>query len=89
MKIEKFLNWILNKMLNYPDINFCTVKIFIDKFNTCLSKRERERWCLSIQMIKEFTSKQITIDTFVNNAKVKILSKELEKIKEVDNNTKD
>lgn len=88
MKIEKFLNWILDKMLNYPDISFCTVKIFIDKFNSCLSKRERERWCLPIQMIKEFTSKQITIDTFVNNAKVKNLSKELKKLKGVDNNKK-
>lgn len=82
MKIEKFLNWILDKMLNYPDISFCTVKIFIDKFNSCLSKRERERWILPIQMIKEFTSKQITIDSFVQDIKIENLSNELNNLKE-------
>ena len=88
MKIEKFLNWIMDKMLNYPDVSITTVKMFIDKFHFYLSKKQKEQFSLKIQLIKEFTCKQISLDTFVHNSKIEILESELTKIKEVDDNTK-
>lgn len=81
MKIEKFLIWIQDKMLNYPDIDFKTIKMFIDKFHCYMSKKEKERWSTMIQMIKEFTSKQISIDSFVHNEKIKHLYNELNELK--------
>ena len=62
MKIERFLNWIQKKLLHYPDIDFRTVKLFTNEFSKCLSDKERNRYWVSIEMITEFTSKQITID---------------------------
>ena len=84
MKIEKFLVWITNKMLNYPDISFKTVKIFIDKFQDCLSNVQKERFSLQIQIIKEFSLKQISLDCFVHNEKIKLLDNELNNLKEND-----
>ena len=81
MKIEKFLIWIQKKMLNYPDISFKTVKIFIDKFQDCLSNVQKERFSLQIQIIKEFSLQQISLDSFVHNEKIKILDMELNKLK--------
>jgi len=85
MKIEKFLTWIQFKLLNYPDISFKTVKMFIDKFYACLSKREKERWQLQYQIISEFSLKQVSLDTFVQEVIAENLSNELDKIKD-DNN---
>lgn len=82
MKIEKFLNWIQERLLNYPDISFTTVKMFIDKFFNCLSEKERFRYVNSIQMIKEYTSKQISIDTIILDSKIRNLDNELNGLKE-------
>lgn len=87
MKTEKFLNWILDKLLNYPDVSISTVRMFIDKFNICLSKREKERFSLKIQLIQEFTLQQISLDSFVKDSKIEILESELTKIKGVDDNS--
>lgn len=84
MRIERFLNWIQNRLLNYPDISFTTVKMFIDKFFDCLSEKEKERWKIHIQMIKEFTSKQITLDTIVLDNKINNLNNELDLLKQDD-----
>lgn len=81
MKIEKFLNWIQDKLLNYPDISFFTVKMFIDRFFRCLSKREQERYSLQIQMIREYTLKQISIDSFVKDIVIENLIDDLNNIK--------
>ena len=86
MKIETFLIWIQDKMLNYPDLDFKTLKIFIDKFHKCLSEKERIRWYLLVQTIKEFTSKQISLDVIVQNVIAENLSNELDKIQKNDNN---
>ena len=85
MKIEKFLTWIQFKLLNYPDISFKTAKMFIDKFYTCLSKREKERWILQYQIISEISLKQISLDTFVQEVIAESLSNELDKIQKDDN----
>lgn len=81
MKIERFLTWIQEKMLNYPNIDFTTIKMFINEFNKCLSKNERERWSLTIQMINELTSKQLTINEIIYREKTKQLDNQLIELK--------
>jgi len=70
MKIEKFLKYIQHTLLNYPDISFLTVKLFIQKFQECLSNKEKIRYMDNCQIISEFSLKQISIDTIVNQSKV-------------------
>jgi len=70
MKIEKFLKYIQHTLLNYPDISFLTVKLFIQKFQECLSEKEQIRYMDNCQIISEFSLKQISIDTIVNHSKV-------------------
>ncbi len=84
MKIEKFLKWIQDKLLNYPDISFITVKMFTDKFYNCLSDKEKERHVLQLQMIREYTSKQITVDSFVKDIVIENLTEQLNNIKKND-----
>ena len=84
MKIEKFLTWIQEKLLNYPDIDFKTVKMFMDKFECLLSTKEQERWNITLQMIKEFSLKQISLDSIVYDIKVEHLSNALDKLKKDD-----
>ena len=87
MKIEKFLKWIQDKLLNYPDISISTVKMFVDKFYSCLSESERKRKPIKliIQIITELTLKQITIDSFVKEIVIENLTEQLNNIKD-DNN---
>ena len=70
MKIEKFLKYIQHTLLNYPDISFLTVNLFIQKFYKCLSKKEQIRYITECKIISEFSLKQISIDTIVNQPKV-------------------
>jgi len=84
MKIQKFLIWIQDKLLNYPDISFFTVKMFIDKFKKCLSNKEIESNNLRLQIISELSLKQISIDSFVQNIVIENLTDELNNIKEND-----
>lgn len=84
MKIEKFLNWIQNQLLYYPEINVSTVKRFVDKLSNCLSEKELERNSLQINMIREITLKQISIDSYVFNEKIKLLDNQLNNLKESD-----
>lgn len=84
MKIERFLKWIQDKLLNYPDISINTVKMFVDKFYSCLSENERERKSIKliIQIITELTLKQITIDSFVKEIVIENLTEQLNNIKD-------
>ncbi len=82
MKILRFLNWIQNHLVNYPDISLKTIKMFMDNFSGCLSANEIERYRLSLQLISEITSKQITIDEIVFNAKVENLENDLNGLKD-------
>ncbi len=82
MKIEKFLTCVQTEILNRPEVDFPTLKLFMNKFSKCLSKRELDRWHLSLQMIMEFTSKQLTIDEISTNiviAELDVKHKELTK----------
>lgn len=84
MKIERFLKLFQEKILNYPDISFQTAKIFFDKFVSCLSDKEKERFIITISMISEFSLKQISIDSFIENAKILQLECELTELKKDD-----
>ena len=84
MKIERFLKLFQEKILNYPDISFQTAKIFFDKFVSCLSNKEKERFIITIGMISEFSLKQISLDSFVQNEKVNNLECELTELKKDD-----
>jgi len=81
MKIEKFLKYIQHTLLNYPDINFITVKLFIQEFYKCLSNKEQIRYKIEYQLISEFLLKQIFIDTIVNNIKTNNLKNEIKNLK--------
>lgn len=70
MKIEKFLKYIQHKLLNTPDISFLTIKLFIQEFYKCLSEKEQIRYITDCQIISEFSLKQISIDTIINQSKV-------------------
>lgn len=82
MKLEKFIKWIHFNLLNYPDISFKTVKMFVDKFEQCLSEKERIRWKTDIQIIREFSLIQISLDTFVKDTIAENLLNELNNLKE-------
>ena len=86
MKLEKFIKWIQFNLLNYPDISFKTVKMFMDKFEICLSNKERIRWSTQIQIIREFSLIQISLDTFVKNTITENLMNELNNIQKDDSN---
>jgi hypothetical protein len=81
MKIEKFFYWIQNQLINYPDIHLKTVKIFVDKFYCCLSKKEKERFRLHYQIISEISLKQISLDSFLLDSKINQLENKLTEIK--------
>lgn len=85
MKLEKFLIWIQDKLLNYPDISITTVQFFINKFYECLSNKERERYKLQVQIIKDITLKQISIDSLLSNHVIDKLDNELNELKNDDN----
>ena len=82
MKIEKFLTWIQNQLLNYPDISFTTVKLFTQEFFNCLSNKEKERYKINYRMISEFTLLQVSIDSFVRDSIIDNLDNELKEIKD-------
>ena len=82
MKIEKFLKIVQQKLLNYPDINFITLKLFIQEFYNCLSEKEQIRYITDCQIINEFSLKQISIDSIINQSKVKNFEIELNNLKD-------
>ena len=81
IKFEKFFNFIKYQLINYPNIHFKTVRLFIDNLIKNLSELEKERYSLHIQTIKSFTDKQITIDNFLLKNNINEMEKELEVIK--------
>lgn len=84
MKIQKFLKWIQEQLLNYPDISLKTIKMFLDGFYGCLSMKEIERNRNNLQIISELTLKQITLDSVVNNVKYENLENQLNNLKKND-----
>lgn len=81
MKIQRFLIWIQEHLLNYPDVSLKTVKMFLDNFIRCLSAKEITSNRINLQIISELTLKQISLDTIVDNHKYKNLENQLNNLK--------
>jgi len=84
MKIQKFLTWIQDILLNYPDISFITTKIFIQEFYKCLTDKEKERNRLIFQVISEMTLQQISLDSAILHSKINNFEHTLNNIKKDD-----
>jgi hypothetical protein len=61
MKIQRFLEAMLRYVQLEPDINLKTLKQIISMFKATLSKKEKERWSLSINLILSYNNKQESI----------------------------
>lgn len=81
MKIGKFLDLVQSVLLVSDDVDIKTVKRFIQLFNQCITMKEKDRYWIAIQMISEFSLKQISIDQFIASNKIKKLETKLNKIK--------
>lgn len=84
MKLQKFLIWIQETLLNYPDISFSTTKIFIQEFYNCLTDKEKERNRLILQIINEMTLKQISLNSAILNSRINNFDNDLNKLKKDD-----
>lgn len=83
LKIQKFLIWIQETLLNTPDISINTIKLFIDSFESCLSHKEFENKTtkLLLRVIREVGIKQISIKTMTNKIINDNLENELNNLK--------
>ena len=79
-KIQKFLNWIKFKLMYMPNIDFKTVKVFVDNYIEHLSNKEYEKFKTDINIIRSFVGQQLTLDSFVKSNTIKKLEKEFETI---------
>ena len=57
--------------------------MFIQEFSNCLSNKERQRVSVQLQTISQFSLKQITIDTIIDNVKTDNLEQTLRKMKKL------
>lgn len=55
--------------------------MFIQEFSNCLSDVERNRVQTQLEMISQFSLKQITINGFIDNSKVESFDAELNELK--------
>jgi len=81
MKTRKFIRWVLDKLLHYPDIHLPTVQMFMDKFQECLSPPDQKQFGNDVEAIRRMTSTQLTLDTSILRAKTKNYERELNEIK--------
>ena len=81
IKIKAFLEWILNTLLNRPDVKISTIVMFIQEFSNCLSDVERNRVSVQLQTISQLSLKQITIEGFIANMKTDNLENDLKELK--------
>jgi len=81
MKFHKFFKEIHRLALYDKSIDNKTLKIFMNTFYSCLSPNEIIFTKLLYDTIDNFTMKQETIDTFIDNIKVKELENTLNELK--------
>ena len=74
-------------MFNNSDISIKTVKKIIDSFESCLSNKEisNDTTKLLLRVIREVRLRQISMKTMNNKLVESKLEKELNKIKEIEN----
>ncbi len=68
MKILRFLDKLQTIIQIHPDINLNTFKLIIHEFSTCLSKKEKERFMFTINLLLKFNDKQESILTSIKKA---------------------
>ncbi len=61
MKIQRFLEAMLRYVQLEPDISLKTLKQIIAMFKATLSRKELDRWSLSVDLILSYTTKQESI----------------------------
>lgn len=74
MKIQKFLYKIQEKLVNNPSTDIKTLESIMNLFDSCLSKLEREKYWISLEMCKGFTFQQLSL----KDIETKIITTELE-----------
>jgi len=86
IKINKFLIFFQNTLLNYPDISINTMRRIIKEFENCLSDKEieRETTFLLLRVINEIGIKQISMKTTIEKINYDKLQAEYNKLKGVD-----
>jgi len=55
--------------------------MFIQEFSNCLSDIERNRVQTQLEIINQFSLKQMTINGFIDNNKIEILENNLKELK--------
>lgn len=81
MKMQKFLNDIQYKLLNRADIQFNTVKEFIELLSKNMSRKEKEKHYTQISMILAISTRQLRIDDMAKIIKIEQYEKEFDQIK--------
>jgi len=91
MKIQRFLIFVQDTLLSTPDISIKTMRLIIDKFESCLSERERENeiTMLILRVIKEVSLKQISLKEMNHRLITDNLETELNNLKEIEKNEKE
>ncbi len=84
MKIQRFLIFIQDTLLNYPDISISTLRKIVNSFEKCLSNKERENetTMLLFRVIREIGLKQISLKTINNKIITNNLVNELNNLKD-------
>ena len=91
MKIHRFLISIQDILLNTPDISIKTIRKIMNSFELCLSITEinNDTTKLLLRVIREVGLKQISIKAMNNKIIVSNLEKELNIVKEIENDEKE
>lgn len=69
MKILRFLDKIQEIIQCEPDIHLRTYKLIIDEFSKCLSKKEKERFMFTINLLLKYNNTQESILRAIKKAK--------------------
>ncbi len=84
MKIQRFLIFVQDTLLNYPDISISTIRKIIKKFENCLSNTEAKNKTTSLllRVINEIGIKQVSLESSINKINYNELQLEYDKMKE-------
>jgi len=85
MKIKTFMDFIQHTLLHRAKLDLTTLKYLMQEFEKCLTKPELNRIKPQLLMILNYTSQQLTLNQSINKAKAKNLEKQLNNIKDSDN----
>lgn len=81
MKFQTFLNFMKELTLYGTGIDLYTLKVILSNFTACLSDSERALYQFDTDLILGTISRQLSLDTVVNDIKNETLRTELERLK--------